>query len=74
MHLHEALYYLVKVNNENLLMEAQTNEENALLENGIINCVSGSYKNVSECCYFYGQYSKNGFGLETNVKFIFIII
>jgi F-box protein 28 len=61
---HEALYYLVKINNENRLMEAQTEEENAIRESGLTKYVSGSYKGLSvfaESCYFHGQYSKHAF-------------
>jgi hypothetical protein len=58
------LYYLVKENNENRLMEAQTDEENALCGSGITRYVSGSYKGLSvfaESCYFHGQYSTHAF-------------
>jgi hypothetical protein len=64
INLHEALYYLVKVNNENRLMEEQTDEENALRGRGITKYVSSSYKGLSvfpESGYFYGQYSEHAF-------------
>jgi hypothetical protein len=62
--LHEVLYILAMASNQCYLMEADTDEENAINVCGATWHVSGFYKGISECdefCYHYSHYSKHSY-------------